>query len=821
MRIRCYSAVAVTALALSSPLATAGQSGTDAAALWNALGQPSFDAARVANVSGLEWKRDVVTFKLESGRLAFSQPLTDPAGRERVFAAAFKGSGRLHFAPTLPLERQQLSFHTGESPFETEFSEGVFVFTDGTFEELSAQVSFEAGNVADLQSLYSDRAKRWTRYGLNPEPRLLKALLSADAAPHALFVAELNTREKDWVSVTVDAADPEQVELTQLDTTRYSLSAWSKFPAGGRTPAEAFADPTGHHGFQVDHYTLNVTVQGNADLEAEAEVELSQRQRGERVLLMALDPRLRVREVKDEGGTLLPFFQPADPKDDFFLGDYLVVVFPEPIATGALTLRLTYGGERVVRKVGNGNFFCQSFGWYPTFSPGRPSLTDNVFATRTPFDITLRVPNKYDAVAVGKKLEEYKEEKYKVTRWQSEIPLAVAGFAFGDYKIHTEPLGDTQVEVYANNQPDDALKSIEMITSGSGLSGDSGPTGFAMGSLAPGRLAKEMATEVKNSLMVMQKYFGPYPYQKLAVSNIPYSYGQGWPSLLYISALSFLDSTQRHQLGITDHVQLTDFFRAHETSHQWWGHAVGWKSYHDQWLSEGFATFSGNLYTMYRRNPEEYFRLLRKDREDLMLKDREGAVYEQVGPIYAGLRLSSARHPGAYGVVVYNKGGWVLHMIRMMLHNPRNQQESDADFIAMMQDFTRTYHNKPASTEDFKAIVEKHMKPWMNVDGNGTMDWFFNSWVYGTGIPEYKLNYTLTPAETAGQFLLKGTLQQSGVPDGFRAIVPLFLHSADKGYMRAGWITVRGPQTPFEVRLPFQPSKVTINEWEDVLAVVK
>jgi aminopeptidase N len=329
-----------------------------------------------------------------------------------------------------------------------------------------------------------------------------------------------------------------------------------------------------------------------------------------------------------------------------------------------------------------------------------------------------------------------------------------------------------------------------------------------------------MSTEVGNSLKVFETYFGPYPYDKLAVSNIPYSYGQGWPSLLYISSLSFLDSNQRHQLGIDDHVWLTDYFRAHEASHQWWGHVVSWKSYHDQWLSEGFANYSGILYTLFRRNPDEHFTLLRDNREQLLVGDQEGAIYERIGPIYAGRRLSSAKHPRGYSVVVYEKGGWVLHMLRMMLYDAQNSQDPDAAFIAMMKDFTQSYNNRAASTEDFKAIVEKHMTPAMDLDGTGRMDWFFDSWVYGTGIPEYRLNYSVDPGPAAGQFVLKGVLHQSRVPAGFRTIVPLYLHT-ENGFIRAGWLGVKGPKTPFQVTLPFKPSKVTINEWEDVLAIVK
>ncbi|HKZ53499.1 MAG TPA: M1 family aminopeptidase [Candidatus Acidoferrales bacterium] len=786
------------------------------------MARPVFDPDRVATVDNLVLRRDAATLTLLQGQLAFSQALTSPAGREQVFHAAFQGTGRLHLEPSLPLERQQLAFHSGKRALVAEFTEAVFLFTDDAAAELESQVTFHPGEPSALQKLCHSRLEQWSDYGLNLEGRLLKALLAEDPSPHALFVAALKTREHDWLTLIVDKADPEEVELGQFDTARKRLSFWTKFPTEGRRPQDVFADPTARHEYLIEDYTIDVTIDGT-ELQGQTEIKLVVRRPGERVLLLALDPNLRVSAVTNATGEPLAFFQPKDPKDDFpFFGDYLVLVSPQPFPPGAQTLRFTYAGKRVVRKVGEGNFFCRSFGWYPTYGTGRYSITTNEFAGRYNFDITFRVDKKYDLVATGKRIEERKEGKQVITRWQSEIPLAVAGFAFGDYKIHTVDVGDTQVQIYANKRPDDFMRSIELIASGP-IIRDPGTTQLSpltLGSLSPSRLAEEMGVEMGNALKVFQIYFGDYPYQKLAVANIPYSYGQGWPSLLYISSLSFLDSNQRHQLGIDDHVWLTDFFRAHETSHQWWGHVVGWKSYHDQWLSEGFAEYSGILYTLHRRNPNQHFTLLRQNREQLMLSDEEGATYDRIGPIYLGRRLSSAKHPGGYSSVVYRKGGWVLHMLRMMLYDPRNQPNPDAAFIAMMKDFTQTYFNQPASTEDFKAIVEKHMTPAMNLDGNGTMDWFFNSWVYGVGIPEYRLTYGVEPGPPEGPFVLRGKLYQSNVPEDFRTIVPLFLHT-DKGYMRAGWLSVNGPETPFELTLPFKPTKVTISEWEDVLAIIK
>ena len=191
-------------------------------------------------------------------------------------------------------------------------------------------------------------------------------------------------------------------------------------------------------------------------------------------------------------------------------------------------------------------------------------------------------------------------------------------------------------------------------------------------------------------------------------------------------------------------------------------------------------------------------------------------MYEEIGPIYAGQRLISSKHPGGYNTIVYTKGGWVLHMLRMLLYDFR-APEPDARFIQMMQDFTKTYYNQAASTQDFQRIAEKHMTKTMDVDGNGKLDWFFNQWVYSTGIPHYEVSYQISPGSKGSH--LSVTIKQSNVPDSFVMPVPIYVHQGDKS-MRLGWLPVLAPEGHFETDLPFTIDKVTINEWQDVLCRV-
>jgi hypothetical protein len=136
-----------------------------------------------------------------------------------------------------------------------------------------------------------------------------------------------------------------------------------------------------------------------------------------------------------------------------------------------------------------------------------------------------------------------------------------------------------------------------------------------------------------------------------------------------------------------------------------------------------------------------------------------------------------------------------------------------------MKDFTRTYSNQAASTEDFKAIAEKHMTPPMDLDGNHRMDWFFNQYVYGTGIPEYRFVYQVQDAGE-GKWKVSGKVQQSNVPATWKNLLPIYAHVSGKS-VHLGFISVSGAETPFSAVLPFKPEKLSLNENEDILAEIK
>jgi Peptidase family M1 domain len=782
-----------------------------ATAAWNAIAQAAFDLGKAARAENIEIARDRIHITLNSGTLQFGQPVNG-----LVFAAAFQGRGRVQIDPPTPQEAQQLRRLTGKDKLDMEFSNATFSFSDDTFAQLAPQLHWGAAPGDSLASLYQSRQRDREDSGAGNIPRLLQGVLSADHKRTAFFLADLKTPDKGWIQVRFDAMDIEQIEVGRTDDWGggTGFDTWMHFPAGGLAPSDADQNSLALDDYEAQDYEINATVTAGAELSSTTKVHLSERVTGERIMRFGLDSNLRVDSVKDESGAALAYFQARERKDrNDSYGDYVAVVLPQPSeANKAITLQFHYGGKRVVLKVGNGNYFCQSNLWYPE-SP-------NTFATRANFEMTFHSPKNYILVATGSKTGQDAAGNMIVTTWKSPKPLAVAGFAYGDYKLVTDKAGDVNVEIYANRVPDDMLASIQADVDNSlpGVAESAPVPDAAVGTLVPSAMAKQMGTEVSNALKVFQAYYGPAPYDRLAVTNIPYSYGQGWPMLIYLSTLSFLDSTQRNAFGIHDQTQLTDFFRAHEVSHQWWGHRVGWKTYHDQWLSEGFAQFSGNLYTQFRENWKQYQERLRLDKQELFSRDTQNQTYESAGPIWMGERLSIANSPRSTAVVMYNKGGLVLNMLRMMLFDPR-AADPDAKFKSMMQDFCATFDNKSASTEDFKAIAEKNMLPQMDLDGNQRLDWFFNQYVYGTGIAEYAFSYNVQDAGS-GKWKVTGTLNRSGVPDGWKDILPIYILTGGKT-IRIGWLRTSGKQTPIDTTLPIKPDKITLNDNQDILTDIK
>jgi hypothetical protein len=111
------------------------------------------------------------------------------------------------------------------------------------------------------------------------------------------------------------------------------------------------------------------------------------------------------------------------------------------------------------------------------------------------------------------------------------------------------------------------------------------------------------------------------------------------------------------------------------------------------------------------------------------------------------------------------------------------------------------------------------MTPGMDVDGNHTMDWFFNQYVYGTGMAQYNFRAAVE-ATPEGKSHIKGEVTRTGVPATWKDVVPLYAHFGGKT-ARLGTIAMRGSSETIDVTVPVKIDRVSINDNHDLLAEVK
>jgi aminopeptidase N len=330
-----------------------------------------------------------------------------------------------------------------------------------------------------------------------------------------------------------------------------------------------------------------------------------------------------------------------------------------------------------------------------------------------------------------------------------------------------------------------------------------------------------------NAGRVASSYFGPLPYPRVAITQqSQWTFGQSWPGLIYMPYLAFLASIHRVQLdqvmsgGFISDAQI-EHMGYHEYAHQWWGHLVGWDSYRDQWLSEGFAEFTAGLVVEHTkgRDAADAFWGVARDRVVVKPRGARTASYE-AGPVSLGYRLSAKDNSMAPGAILYSKGAYILHMLRMLMWENQSQPP-DQRFADMMRDFAQSFAGKAATNADFQAVVERHVMPQMDAAGDGSMDWFFDQWLYGTELPSFRNH--LEVARVAGdEYRIAGTVEQLGVSETFRTFMPIYLDFGKDGMARLGGVRLVGSgsqDVDLVVKLPAKPKRVVLNAHHDVLAL--
>jgi aminopeptidase N len=282
--------------------------------------------------------------------------------------------------------------------------------------------------------------------------------------------------------------------------------------------------------------------------------------------------------------------------------------------------------------------------------------------------------------------------------------------------------------------------------------------------------------------------------------------------LLYLSTFSFLsaDAQRRAGLNTKGQEQFNELVPYHEVAHQWWGNVVAWSSYRDQWIDEAIANYLALLFADSEKIPDHTLRVwLSRFRQQLVEKSSGNSQpAAEIGALTLGTRLDSSKSPDGYETLIYAKGPWIFHMLHEMLRKP-GDKNPDARFTALLRTIATKYAYRALSTDDLRHEVEAVMTPAMDLEGGRSMDWFFEEWVRGTGIPHYRVEFTARPSEKG--YVVHGKLLQTGVPRSFIASVPLYASGGAVRNAFLGAVVAVGPETSFQFVSPARPSKILID----------
>ena len=773
-------------------------------------------------------RMDVGTFELKSGTLT----LFALVNRFET-GAIFVGQGHFSLKPMARLDVQELKRRTGNETAEADFGDVVFRFSGGVYPQFSGALGQQVETPKEAVEVFQ-RWKNRVRHRHEVPEGFTQAILEDDTVDnvdadvaaaiynpkHPAFMnAYMNgTPHKDlrfFIRTRVGAIpqldSPEEVGLINVNGGGMDDGIWYLQHLVSELKVHTASSEEDRRLFATKRYNIETVIGKNNRLASRATITFAALVPGERVLKFGLLANLRVLRVSDENGKDLHFIQ-EDRKQD---GSFYTVLDEAPEVGKEHAITVEYAGDKVVYEAGDGSYYIAArTSWYPNL---------NGFGEKALYDLTFKVPHGNVVISVGKLQGQSTEEGFAVSHWVTPVPVAVAGFNYGRYTRMDFPDPVTHYTIsgyYLSELPN----SLRAFGGSPGGSINSAIQANALAAMAPGAMTKYVLDQTRAQMQVCSFYFGKAPYDHIEITEQPnFNFGQSWPNLVYLPISAYIDSTQRWMLFGRIDQKFTGFVQEvtpHEVAHQWFGHGVGWASYHDQWLSEGFAEFAAGLFLQQAMGPKwqkDYIEFWQRLHQRMLEKNNWGVAANDAGPIWMGLRLVSPRSEQGYVNLTYPKGAYVLSMLRSVMYSDEPKVENrDQAFIDMMHEFMETHVDKPASTESFKTVAEKHMTKVMDLQKNGRLDWFFNEWVYGTQVPRYALKYDVQP-EGGNQVKIKMEITQSEVDGSFVMFVPVFADFG-KGMIRLGQVPVTGNTRRTVIfHVDKAPKKVELNAYKDVL----
>ncbi len=629
------------------------------------------------------------------------------------------GSGKMRFAPTQVAERGQVKLFSGSETLSTPIDAVFLRVPPGeSGRHLAGRLEPRPLDTRRfLQAVDVFRAESGRSFGLDLEDLSSEAWSMLPMAGD--FLAEVRTRKHGTLTYARSSREAEDVSFFDRAKHRNiaSYSSASRLASRGR-----FYSDDDDADYRVLSYEIDTTFDpGRRWLDGRTRMRLQIVAASVNTLTLRLADSLAVNSIfAREYGRLLAIRVRGQ--------NSVVVALPAPVGRGLeMTLDVSYSGVAAPQAVDQeaiGQFapgqeerddvrleesflYSNQSYWYAQ----APGLS---YSTAT---LRVRIPQNYSCVASGALVASSAEDGARqrpaaATRSFTFVAARPARY----FACLITPLVQGVSRVLRMARPEAPAKELSAEAAGSlTLQVKSNPRLKG--------LAKPLADTASEILEFYGSIMGETPYPDATVAAVEWKL-PGGHSPAYMAVLNQPvpgTSTVPYRNDPAFFDGFPEFYIAHELAHQWWGQAVGWKNYHEQWLSEGLSQYFAALFAGRARGTGTFDSVVRRFRQTSM--DANGQ-----GPIYLGYRVGHINGDSRiFRAVVYNKSAAVLHMLRRLA--------GDQAFFAGLRRFYTTWRFQKAGSDDLRRAMEQ--------ESGLVLDRFFERWIYGDGVPEVTFSATV------------------------------------------------------------------------------
>jgi len=753
------------------------------------------DPARVHDVTNATLTRDIGTIRMTKGVLIFSKAIEGVTP-----IAVYIGEGSFTVTPVRKMDREMLAIAAKDhlnkdmgGSVNTKITEAFFVAFDNAWTELAPSLSAPRAATGDelerAKKILKDRLQILDTLESDPEADLISTALKQPAQGTA-FRAHVNTTDYGWLVFGWAPSRTYEVSLATLEPIGAFLRVIplivghrkGDLDQAGRYAADPNADL--HELLKVKRYRMNLEIPDLQMINIDVDVTFAPKVDGLQLVPFSLvndvrgprwDSRAKwidVKSVKDAAGNDLPVIHRKN------LALVLLKEKAEKDKDVTLSFKLA---ENTIQQLSNVSYsLLNTFAWFPQYG---------YLGGEYEIDWTIKTIKPLSATGSGKTVKTWEEDKYNAVQMIFDRPVQFPSIIFGRFQAENgefdSALNGAKVPLMVHFWPNTIFTILT----------EQGSFDFEVN--VPATKPKDVVNEGKEIIKFMEGLYGPFPYEKLDVAMMSpgLGFGQAPPAFVQLTGEAFMSSAQIASApGGRGRADFFHGFFSHEISHQWWGHKVGWIADEDQWLSESYAEYSAGLFVLSYQGKAAFDQKMKIWKDDARIGDPHASIAwcDNVAGPQAGLWRR---------YLIYDKGPYVVHMLRM--------QMGLENYKKAMQSLFAKYPYQRITTDQLQKECEA-------VTGY-KLDYFFDQWFRGTGIPTFDYSWTDEPTPD-GKHLVSVKMSQRDKANFKQVLMPVYIYFKGQKEPLIKARPVVKADDVYQLKLPEKPVKITLDEDHDLLA---